>query len=224
MVKYARNSIIRKVMEIFNVATRATHKDQYHGWIKGDSIDDYRDPPRSLSRVSSSWLKDRHKNVVEFSNISVGKEGLGCVRRGIDSPGIFPFLGFSSMNFSFGERVDRCAITYSRIRGDDLSSSVRSLDPLADRDIHRINRFLNFFFSLIPPIIPYPPEFFRDLVSFEDHDNTSDFLPQDGRKKLKDEIEIRDDWNDLSKMRIIGEKKWFFIPSSIRNIERQEAH
>lgn len=172
MVKYARNSIIRKVMEIFNVATRATHKDQYHGWIKGDSIDDYRDPPRSLSRVSSSWLKDRHKNVVEFSNISVGKEGLGCVRRGIDSPGIFPFLGFSSMNFSFGERVDRCAITYSRIRGDDLSSSVRSLDPLADRDIHRINRFLNFFFSLIPPIIPYPPEFFRDLVSFEDHDRT----------------------------------------------------
>ena len=123
-----------------------------------------------------------------------------------------------------GKRVDRCAITYSRIRGDDLSSSVRSLDPLADRDIHRINRFLNSFFSLIPPIIPYPPEFFRDLVSFEDHDNTSDFLPQDGRKKLKDEIEIRDDWNDLSKMRIIGEKKWFFIPSSIRNIERQEAH
>ena len=111
-------------------------------------------------------------SVVEFSNISVGKEGLGCVRRGIDSPDIFPFLGFSSMNFSFGERVDRCAITYSRIRGDDLSSSVRSLDPLADRDIHRINRFLNSFFSLIPPIIPYPPEFFRDLVSFEDHDRT----------------------------------------------------
>lgn len=52
----------------------------------------------------------------------------------------------------------------------------------------------------------------------------SDFLSRDGRKKLKDEIEIRDDWNDLSKMKIIGEKKWFFIPSSIRNIERQEAH
>lgn len=113
-----------------------------------------------------------------------------CVRRGIDSPSpdIFPFLAFSSMNFSFGNEsivAQLCALEFA---GTIYSRPSIPWIPWRSR-IYRINRFLNSFFSPPSPPSIILPIFSRFSFIEDQITRVIFFLGRFVRSKLKDKIE-----------------------------------
>lgn len=129
--------------------------------------------PHSLSRASSSWLKDRHKNRIERRRIfeycfhwERSWKGRGGAFDEVSirhHPTFFrsllsrPWISHSGTSRSLRNYV------HSNSRGRFILRPSIPWIPWRSR-IYRINRFLNSFFSP-PPSCQLSSQFFRDLVS-----------------------------------------------------------